>query len=407
VNSTFRGKERTIAFAVWGATIGGMAALGPLVGGWLSESASWRWAFGINIPFGLVAFLGVLLFTAETVRQRELKGSADLLGALLSVAGLGIFVYALIEGRNYGWWQATDSAPVSLGQVSVIPLLFAVAILILVAFVRWELIRERRGNPGILNLSLFKISSFANGNVTAMVVSLGEFGLILSLPLWFQNVVGLSPFESGLGLLPLALGSFIASGALSAVSKRLSPLQIVRIGLLLEILAMGMLALFINPGATAWTTAPFLFVYGIGVGLATAQLTSVILVDVPMEQSGQASGTQSTSRQIGSAMGIAILGTILFSTLKSGTEQRLADEIAANPEVGQLVDAIDQSAGGVIAQLAANPETQAVAQAASEAMTQGVALAAFAGMIALIVGFITSLRIRSTLQASQAPASSE
>ena len=272
---------------------------------------------------------------------------------------------------------------------------------------RWELRRERSGNTGILNLSLFKISSFANGNVTAMVVSLGEFGLILSLPLWFQNVVGLSPFEAGLGLLPLAIGSFIASGALSAVSKRLAPLQIVRIGLLLEIVAMGMLALFIHPGATAWTTAPFLFVSGIGVGFATAQLTSVILVDVPMEQSGQASGTQSTSRQIGSAMGIAILGTILFSTLKSGTEARLSEEIAANPEVGQLVDAIDQSAGGIIAQLAANPETQAVAQAASEAMTQGVAFAAFAGVIALIVGFITSLRIRSSMQASRVEAAQE
>lgn len=407
VNSNFRGKERTIAFAVWGATIGGMAALGPLVGGWLSENASWRWAFGINIPFGLVAFLGVLLFTAETLRQRDLKRTPDVLGALLSIAGLGLFVFALIEGRNYGWWFATETAPVAFGQVSVIPVLFALAAIILISFVRWELRRERNGNTGILNLSLFKISSFANGNVTAMVVSLGEFGLILSLPLWFQNVVGLSPFEAGLGLLPLAIGSFIASGALSAVSKRLAPLQIVRIGLLLEIVAMGMLALFIHPGATAWTTAPFLFVYGIGVGFATAQLTSVILVDVPMEQSGQASGTQSTSRQIGSAMGIAILGTILFSTLKSGTEARLSDEIAANPEVGQLVDAIDQSAGGIIAQLAANPETQAVAQAASEAMTQGVAFAAFAGVIALIVGFITSLRIRSSMQASRVEAAQE
>ena len=129
VNSNFRGKERTIAFAVWGATIGGMAALGPLVGGWLSENASWRWAFGINIPFGLVAFLGVLLFTAETLRQRELQRTPDVLGALLSIAGLGLFVFALIEGRNYGWWFATETAPVAFGQVSVIPVLFALAVI--------------------------------------------------------------------------------------------------------------------------------------------------------------------------------------------------------------------------------------------------------------------------------------
>lgn len=394
VNSNFRGKERAIAFAVWGATIGGMAAIGPLVGGWLSEHASWRWAFGVNIPFGILALLGVILFSAETA-TRKLSSTTDFLGAVLSIAGLGLFVFALIEGRNYGWWQAEADAPVAVGTLSVIPVLFAASAVILVGFVLWERHRARINNPGILDMSLFGISSFANGNVTALVVSLGEFGLILSLPLWFQNVAGLSPFEAGLGLLPLALGSFIASGSISGLSKRMSGLAMVRMGLVLEIIGLAAIALVIRPDSNAWTTAPFLFLYGIGVGFATAQLTSVILVDVPMDRSGQASGTQSTSRQLGSAMGIAILGTILFSTLKNGTEQRLAEEIAANPQVQTMVDAIDTSSGGAIAELAANPATAPIAQAASEAMTQGVALAAAAGTIALIVGFITSLRIMS------------
>lgn len=395
VNSNFQGRERTIAFAVWGATIGGMAAIGPLVGGWLSENTSWRWAFGINIPFGIIAFLGVLLFTAETLRQAEKNRTADVLGAVLSIAGLSLFVFALIEGRIFGWWLATERAPFSFGVVSPIPAMLVASAVILFIFVRWELYRERQQNLGILDLSLFRISSFANGNVTALVVSLGEFGLILSLPLWFQNVAGLSPFEAGLGLLPLALGSFIASGAISGLSKRLSGLALVRIGLVLEIIGLASIALLIRPDSTAWTTAPFLFLYGIGVGFATAQLTSVILIDVPMSRSGQASGTQSTSRQLGSAMGIALLGTILFTTLKSGTEARLSEQIAANPELEQVVQAIDDSAGGIIAQLAADPATQDIAIAASEAMTQGLALAAGAGTLALIVGFITSLRIKS------------
>lgn len=394
VNHNFRGKERAVAFAVWGATIGGMAAIGPLVGGWLSENASWRWAFGVNIPFGILALVGVILFTAEAT-IRKLSNSTDWLGAVLSIAGLGIFVFALIEGRNYGWWTAEADAAVSLGGFSVIPVLFAVAAAILLGFVFWERHRTQVGNPGILDVSLFRISSFANGNVTALVVSLGEFGLILSLPLWFQNVAGLSPFEAGLGLLPLAVGSFLASGSISGLSKRMSGLAMVRMGLVLEIVGLACIALFIRPDSTAWTTAPFLFIYGIGVGFATAQLTSVILIDVPMDRSGQASGTQSTSRQLGSAMGIAILGTILFTSLKNGTEQRLSEEIAANPQVQTMVDAIDQSSGGAIAGLAANPATQPIAQAASEAMTQGVALAALAGTIALIFGFITSLRIKS------------
>ena len=396
LNHNFRGRERTIAFAVWGATIGGMAAIGPLVGGWLSENASWRWAFGVNIPFGIIAFLGVLFFAAETHRQKLEGKTPDILGALLSVAGLGLFVYGLIEGRSLGWWFATENAAISFGSLSVIPFAFIAAALLLTGFVFWERHRQRSDNVGILDLSLFKISSFANGNVTALVVSLGEFGLILSLPLWFQNVAGMSAFEAGLGLLPLAIGSFLASGAISGLSKRLSGLALVRIGLVLEIVGLGALVFVITPESNAWTTAPFLFIYGIGVGFATAQLTSVILIDVPIDQSGQASGTQSTSRQLGSAMGIAILGTILFSTLKNGTEQRLADEIAANPQVANLVDAIDASAGGTIAQLAANPATQPIAQAASEAMTQGVVFAAAAGTLALVIGLFTSLRIKSS-----------
>ena len=397
VNSNFKGRERTIAFAVWGATIGGMAAVGPLVGGWLSENASWRWAFGINIPFGIITILGVWFFTVETLREHNVKRTADILGAVLSISGLAIFVFALIEGRTFGWWTAVEGAPFSFGTFSAIPVMFVVAAIILFSFVRWEMYRERRQNTGILDLSLFRISSFANGNITAMVVSLGEFGLILSLPLWFQNVAGMSPFEAGLGLLPLALGSFIASGSISALSKHMSGLSLVRMGLILEIIGLASIALLIRPDSTAWTTAPFLFLYGIGVGFATAQLTSVILIDVPMDRSGQASGTQSTSRQLGSAMGIAILGTILFTTLKTGTDQRLNEQIAQNPEVEQIVEGIYQSAGGSIQQLAANPQTSDIARAASEAMTQGLSYAAIAGTLALIIGLITSMRIKSPL----------
>src|SRR5690606_20191707 len=149
----------------------------------------------------------------------------------------------------------------------------------------------------ILDLSLFRIPSFANGNVTALIVSFGEFGLILSLPLWFQNVLGFTAFEAGLALVPLAVGSFLASGAVAGLSRRLAPVVVVRIGLGLEITAIAALALLIRPDSSAWLTSPVLFVYGLGVGLATAQLTSVVLADVPVERSGQGSATQSRSEE--------------------------------------------------------------------------------------------------------------
>mgnify|MGYP000027884984 CR=1 FL=1 len=400
LNANFQGRERGIAFAVWGSTIGGMAAVGPLLGGWLTENASWRWAFGINIPLGAVIVAGLLLFVAESsepvtgARQR-----LDINGALLSILGFGALVFGLIEGRSYGWWNAAEEAPFSVGGLSPVPVAFAVAAVALTAFVLEERRRTAAGKGVILDLSLFRIPSFANGNITALIVSFGEFGLILSLPLWFQNVLGYTAFQAGLALVPLAAGSFLASGAVAGLSRRFSPILVVRIGLALEILAIATLALLIRPDSSAWLTSPILLVYGMGVGLATAQLTSVVLAEVPVARSGQGSATQSTARQTGSALGIAVLGTAFFSSLKGGTESRLSDDVAANPLLGPLVDSVNATSGGSISQLGADPQTSYIADAARAAMTDGVSLAGWIAAGALLIGLLTSLRIRPVPEA--------
>ena len=258
---------------------------------------------------------------------------------------------------------------------------------------------------------LFRIPTFSNGNVTALTVSLGEFGLILSLPLWFQYVLGMDALQAGLALLPLAIGSFVASGAVRPLSKYLSPVRMVRLGIALEIISLAVMALLIRPDSSTWVTGVPLFFYGMGVGFATAQLTQLILADVPLDASGQASSTQSTARQVGSALGIAILGTALFSTLRAGTEARLSDEIAANPGVADLVDGVSDSAGALIASLSENPATAAIADAAREALTQGVSVAAWVAVGALIIGFLTTIPLgRRTAQgepAEMAPVDAE
>ncbi|WP_307864260.1 DHA2 family efflux MFS transporter permease subunit [Agrococcus sp. TF02-05] len=402
LNANFHGRERGIAFAVWGSTIGGMAAIGPLAGGWLTEHASWRWAFGINVPVGILIVVGLLLFVAESKeRATDARGRLDLVGAALSIVGFGALVFGLIEGRSYGWWTASEEAPFEVLGLSPVPIAFLVAIAALATFVVVERARGRAGKGVILDLSLFRIPSFANGNVTALIVSFGEFGLILSLPLWFQNVLGYTAFEAGLALVPLAAGSFLASGAVAGLARRFSPVVVVRVGLVLEIAAIAALALLIRPDSTAWLTSPVLFVYGMGVGLATAQLTSVVLADVPVERSGQGSATQSTARQTGSALGIAVLGTAFFSTLASGTESRLAQQLAANPALEPLVESVRASSGGSIGALAADPATAFVADAARAAMTDGTALAAWIAAAALVVGLLSSLRITQGTERSR------
>lgn len=395
INATFRGRERGIAFAIWGSTIGGMVAVGPLLGGFLTTYYSWRWAFGINVPLGLIIIVGVLVFVSES-RDTGDPRRVDGVGAVLSVITSATLVFGLIEGRSYGWWLARR--PFSFGDytwpfdLSLIPVAFLITVLSGIAFVWWGIRRQNAGKTTLLAFSLFRIPSFRNGNIAALIVSLGEFGIILSLPLWLQNVLGYDALQTGFVLLALATGAFVASGVAGAFGHRVTPVTIVRVGLLLEIIGVTGLGIMISAQATWLSVVPFLFVYGLGVGLATAQLTGVVLRDVPVEQSGQGSGTSSTARQIGSALGIAILGTILFTSAGASLDTRLADMPAVPAAVrSQVVDAVVDSAGSAIPAL--EQRSPAVAEAARDAFSDGTRYAAFAAAGFLALGFLATLRL--------------
>ncbi|MBG6109134.1 MFS transporter [Frigoribacterium sp. CG_9.8] len=391
INATFRGRERGIAFAVWGSTIGGMVAVGPLLGGWLTTFFSWRWAFGINIPFGILIIIGTLIFVIES-KATDVR-RIDVVGAILSIVTSATLVFGLIEGRTYGW-VLTNTAP-KFGdwiwpfEISVIPIAFAITVVAGIGFVAWGLHRQRVGKTTLLAFSLFSIPSFRNGNIAALIVSLGEFGIILSLPLWLQNVLGYNALQTGLVLLALAIGSFVASGFAGAFGNRVSPVTIVRVGLVAEVIGVAGLGFVISASATWLVIVPFLFVYGFGVGLATAQLTGVVLKDVPIEASGQGSGTSSTARQIGSALGIAILGTILFTSAGTTLDARLSD--LPDAERAQIVNAVVDSAGAAIPGLA--KQNPAIAEDARIAFSDATQVAAFSAAGFLVLGFLATLRL--------------
>lgn len=396
LNANFRGRDRGVAFGIWGATIGGTAALGPLLGGWLTTSYSWRWAFGINIPLGLLVIVGLLLLVPESKDPSGQRG-ADWFGAVLSAIGFGGIVFGLIEGRTYGWLATTK--PLTIGSwswpwpVSPVPVAFVIGFAALTVFVMVERQRNRRGRVSMLDLNLFSIKSFRNGNIAAAIVSLGEFGILFSLPLWFQNVIGYTAFQTGLALLALAGGSFLASGLTAPIGRMRGTIFIVRLGIVLEIIGIAGLAIFLRPDSTWLTTTPLLLVYGIGVGFATAQLTGVVLTDVPLNRSGEGSGIQSTSRQVGSALGIAILGTVLFATLGARYDSALADLGVSEAERVQLVAAVKDSAGAAIPGLAANPGTAAVAEPARVAFTDASRVAALTAAGFLVIGLVASLSL--------------
>lgn len=354
LNTNFRGRDRAIAFGIWGAVIGGVAAVGPLLGGWLTTNLSWRWAFYINLPVGLIAIAGTLAYIGES-KDEAARTGFDLPGFILVTLGLGGVVFGLIEGRNYGWW-APDHAFVVLGygwpltSVSVIPFAIGLGLLCLVLFGLAETLRKRSGAFILFDFSLWRYHGFRYGNLAGTIVSLGEFGLLFALPLFLQSVLGYSAFDTGLVFLALAIGAFVAAPLAATFAHRFGNRWVVTAGMSLE--AVGILAtsLLISTRLSGVALALPLFVYGIGVGFATAQLTSLVLSDVPPERSGIASGANSTLRQVGSALGIAILGTVLFATLVGNTRTNLDAALPGVPAVCRetVVSLVDASAGQIL-----------------------------------------------------------
>ena len=409
LNATFQGRERGIAFSVWGATIGGMVAVGPVLGGWLATDFSWRWAFGINLPLGILILAGLAYYVSES-KAPQRAGGVDFIGAAISVVMFSTLVFGLIEGRIYGWWEINPNNQFMLGDfawpttgISVIPVSLLIFVISAVVFVLWERKREAQKKNVLLDLGLFKINSFRNGSIAALIISMGEFGILFAIPLWLQNVIGLSPISSGLVILWLAAGAFLASAIGGALSGKLPPARAVQIGVGLELIGVLGVALFSSTEAGWITLAPLLFLYGIGIGLATAQLTGVIMVDVPMTSTGQASGSQSTVRQVGSALGVAVLGTLLFTGTQSSLEQRLSDLQVPTAQSVVLVNAVVDSAGsaipeltdGLVAQQVSQELAEDITEAAGEAFTDGAKLAAWSAAGFLLLGFASTFYLGS------------
>ena len=314
VSASFRGRDRAAAFGVWGAVMSGAAALGPLLGGIFTETIGWRWIFLVNIPVGIVIVALGLKFVPHTGGASALPGASDPTGAsrrrgrgplsfldvpgtVLASLGAALFVFGLIEGNTYGWWSPT--APFSVAgiewptgwAVSVTPVALFVGAALIVAFVVVERLRGARHKAVTLDMRLFSIPSFSWGNLTAGAVSAGEFALVFVLPLYLVNTVGLSTIRAGLVLMAMALGAMVSGALARKLAAALGAARVVQLGLLLEIIGVAISVTIMKPSMSPLWFAGTLIIYGVGLGLASAQLTSLVLGRVPVAQSGEGSAT--------------------------------------------------------------------------------------------------------------------
>lgn len=408
VNATFRGRHRAAAFGVWGAVISGAAAIGPLAGGALTQWASWHWIFLINLPLGAIVFLAAMP-TVPATRGRIDRPGADVDGALLSGIGFGALVFGVIQGPDLGWWAPKAAFTIfgvtwpATAAISIVPISLAVAILALTLFVVWERHRDKVRRSALLDLNLFRLATFSWGNITAAMVAVGEFAVIFVLPLYLINALGLDVMAAGLVLAAMAIGAFASGAAARRVADRVSAPTTVLIGLVLEVASVTALALLIRGHTSGWIVATPLVSYGLGLGLASAQLTGTVLADVPVDQSGQGSATQSTLRQFGSALGTAFAGAALSVALTSTLPAALHNADITGPNADSIAQATRQSAGTTIAQLRAQgtssplgTHTDAAVHALANGFADATRWALLVAAAFLILGLIGASRLRKS-----------
>lgn len=385
VNAVFRGKDRAAAFGVWGATMSGAAAVGPLLGGWLAGSFSWEWIFWVNVPIGAVIVVATVLTVPETHGKVDSPG-LDVDGFQLSALGIGALVFAIIEGPSMGWWVPMRDVQLlwwtwpQSAPVSPVPIIGLLGIVATTVFIFWERHRQRVRRSALLDLSLFTLPRFSWGNVTAAMVAIGEFALIFVLPLYLTSARGLSVLQAGFVLAAMAIGAFLAGAQARHLAARIGPAAVVVLGLGLEVVGIGVMTLFLAPTVNIWLMTIPLVVYGLGLGLASAQLTSLVLADIPAAQSGQGSATQSTVRQIGMAIGTAVSGALLSIGL--------AHYLATGTELDETVR---QSAGGALQGLRETPGQQDLVAELSRQFAQATQVTLWGAVVFLILGLVGSI----------------
>jgi EmrB/QacA subfamily drug resistance transporter len=389
ISNTFKGRERATAFAAWGAIAGAAVAFGPIMGGYLTTYHSWRWAFRINVIVTPIAVLGAVLFMRRDVANPT-RERLDLPGAVLVALGMFSLVFGISQAPSYGWFHpladATSLWPASR-PVSVVPLVFLVAVVALGAFVLVERRKERAGDSPLFELGQLRHRCFRYGLVTSLVLAMGQLGMLFVLPVFLQDGKRLSAVTNGLWLVPMGIAILVAAQVSGRLTRVIGTTTLVRFGLVLDAAGLVLMGVVLRPGVTYPVLLPALLLFGTGVGFASAQLTNVILFDVEPDKAGVASGANSTVRQVGSALGVAIIGSVLSTqTRRHATSAIRATTVPA--AVKQR--ALDAVRRGGVGSASAPPQLQRAIESAVAAASRPSLLIA-AGIV--VVGAALSFLI--------------
>jgi EmrB/QacA subfamily drug resistance transporter len=306
ITVTFPPRQRGTAIGIWAGVSALALAIGPLVGGVITERISWSWIFFINVPVGVLAIAAAFAFIDES-RDTSQEQRPDVPGLVTSTLGLFSLSYGLIEANNYGWTSGRILAA------------FGVAVVALVAFV----LLERNQRLPMLDLSLFRNRGFSGANAVMLLVGLAMFGVFFYVSLYVQQVLGYSAIQAGASFLPWTVLIILLAPQAGRLSDRLGPRPFVAAGM---VVLTGSLIWFSRLGvhATFWGLLPGMLLGGVGMSAAMAPVTAAAMQSVRPDKAGVGSAVLNSMRQVGGSLGIAIMGAIVAASTSGGRRDATA-----------------------------------------------------------------------------------
>ena len=336
IAGNFEGARRKIAYAVIGGVAGAGIAIGPILGGWATTNVTWRIVF-----VGEVVLVAFILVMTPKVGDAPRPGPApklDYVGSVLSAAGLGVFVFGVLQSSTWGWVKPKNS-PITVFGFSLTLFVIAAGGVLIWGFVTWQRHREAVHRDPLVHLSLARVPTVRSGLIGLFSQNLILMGVFFVIPLYLQLVLGLSALETGIKMLPVSITMFLTSAIGSRLSNRFAVRSIVRAGLIVTLAGTLVLLSTIKPTLSNAGFALGMGVLGIGMGLMVSQLGNVVQSSVEESGRSEAGGLQYTGQQLGSSLGVALIGAIvligLTSTFISNIEKdtRISSEVAAQVSV--------------------------------------------------------------------------
>jgi EmrB/QacA subfamily drug resistance transporter len=341
IAATFPPRQRGTAIGIWAGVSALALAIGPLVGGLITEHIHWSWIFFVNIPVGVVGVAASFLLIDES--RDETHASLDLPGLAASAVGLFALTYGLIEANTYGW-----SSPRIVGA-------FALSAISLASFV----VLERRRRDPMLPLELFRSGTYTGANLVVLLVALAMFGVFFFVSLYMQNVLGYSAVETGAAFLPMTILIILVAPVAGRSSDRFGSRGLMTVGMLLVALQLVMLSR-LSADASFWNLLPALLIGGVGMAMTMTPSAAAATRSVPVDKAGVGAAVLNSARQVGGTMGIAVMGAIMAA--EAGSELSV-EAFMRGFETALTVAAVIALAGAVVAYVLVRPHEEASGRA--------------------------------------------